>query len=46
MAKHLIAFGHSPGGTPDPGTTSGSLKEAIEEGTGLEADGKGDDEDE
>ena len=28
--KHLITFGHSPGGSPDPGTTSGSLKEAIE----------------
>lgn len=30
MAKHLIIFGHSPNGSPDPGTTSGSLKEAIE----------------
>lgn len=30
MAKHLIAFGHSPNGKPDPGTTSGSLKEAVE----------------
>ena len=30
MAKHLIIFGHSPNGSPDPGTTSGSLKEAVE----------------
>lgn len=28
--KHLIIFGHSPNGRPDPGTTSGSLKEAVE----------------
>lgn len=30
MAKHLIVFGHSPNGRPDPGTTNGSLKEAVE----------------
>lgn len=30
MAKHLIIFGHSPNGTPDPGTTTSTLKEAVE----------------
>lgn len=30
MAKHLIIFGHSPNGRPDPGTSSGGLNEAIE----------------
>lgn len=30
MAKHLIVFGHSPNGKPDPGTTTSSLKEAVE----------------
>lgn len=30
MAKHLIIFGHSPDGKPDPGTTTSKLKEAVE----------------